>query len=143
MALATVLGAVFVSKTQANATLMKELEAELGPGVRKFKRAVQMRYLKRELDAGRGAKALREMEQDARDRDLLGRGFIINAATANPKDYEAAKARQAARRKRYEERTGKDVVDLNLQRLFLPPARVIKERGLLGAIAAMYEEEGL
>lgn len=54
-----------------------------------------------------------------------------------------AQARQAARRKRYEERTGKDVVDLNLQRLFLPPARVIKERGLLGAIAAMYEEEGL
>ena len=54
-----------------------------------------------------------------------------------------AQARQAARRKRYEERTGKDVVDLNLQRLFLPPARVIKERGLLGAIAAMYEEDGL
>ena len=44
MALATVLGAVFVSKTQANATLMKELEAELGPGVRGARRAAASQW---------------------------------------------------------------------------------------------------
>lgn len=121
MALSAVLGFAFVRKTSGNSALLSELEAELGPGVRKFKRSVQLRYLRDEVAAGRGRQALRQMEQDEVDRNLLGRGFVINSETADPRAFKAAKKRQAARRARFEQDTGKEVVDLNLQRLFLPP----------------------
>ena len=76
----------------------------------------------------------RRVPADGRGGGASDAGFTINSKTADPAAFEAAKKRQASRRARFEQDTGKGVIDLSLQRLFLPPMREMKDTGLLGAI---------